>query len=89
MDSTTVCAMMHVHTHDVAQALPHVLSLLPDVMTCGCRNLRVAELESQVAPRPMSRERPAMDGFKTALAPEDSTQSMVLMQNKSNYDMYY
>ena len=30
-----------------------------------------------------------MDGFKTALAPEDSTQSMVLMQNKSNYDMYY
>ena len=45
----------------------------------GCnRNVRIAEMEHQVAPRPMSRERPAMDGFKQGLMPEMSAQSEVM-----------
>ena len=44
-----------------------------------CRNLRIAEMEGQVAPRPMSRERlPAMDGFSEGLVPEMSAQSEVM-----------
>ncbi len=42
------------------------------------RNLRIAEMEHQVAPRPMSRERPAMEGFNQALMPEMSSQSEVM-----------
>ena len=44
-----------------------------------CRNLRIAEMEGQVVPRPMSRERlPAMEGFKEGLVPEMSAQSEVM-----------
>lgn len=43
------------------------------------RNARIAEMEGQVALRPMSRERlPAMEGFKEGLAPEMSAQSEVM-----------
>lgn len=46
---------------------------------CFCRNVRIAEMEGQVALRPMSRERlPAMEGFKEGLAPETSAQSEVM-----------
>ncbi|DBA68566.1 TPA: hypothetical protein ACH3X2_013579 [Trebouxia sp. C0005] len=44
----------------------------------AARNLRIVEMGHQVAPRPMSRERPAMEGFNQALMPEMSSQSEVM-----------
>ena len=54
------------------------LFLLPLSVPAFDRNLRIAEMEHQVAPRPMSRERPAMEGFSQGLLPEMSSQSEVM-----------
>lgn len=88
----TIEATPNPRQSDGAVAFNFMQRRLSLVLPCSkqwllCRNLRVAELEHQVVPRPMSRERPAMDGFKAPLVPEDSSQSLVL--GKTAYDMYY
>ena len=67
----------HATLHGYMACLPHVTQRT--LQHVACRNARIAEMEGQVAPRPMSRERlPAMEGFKEGLVPEFSAQSEVL-----------
>ena len=65
------------HAYDVC--LSSLLATCVTQQGVACRNARIAEMEGQVAPRPMSRERlPVMEGFKEGLAPEMSAQSEVM-----------